>query len=32
MKILFITIKNPNVQGDYFELAVINGLKKSSWQ
>jgi len=28
MKILFITIKNPNVQGDYFELAVINGLKK----
>lgn len=28
MKILFITIKSPKQQGDYFELAVINGLKK----
>ncbi len=28
MKILFITIKSPNQQGDYFELAILNGLKK----
>ena len=28
MKILFITIKSPKQQGDYFELAILNGLKK----
>ena len=28
MKILFITINSPNQQGDYFELAILNGLKK----
>jgi hypothetical protein len=29
VKILFITIKSPNLQqGDYFELAILNGLKK----
>jgi len=28
MKILFITTKNINVQGDYFELTILNGLKE----
>tara|TARA_B100000902_G_C27295931_1_gene909913 strand:- start:156 stop:1118 length:963 start_codon:yes stop_codon:yes gene_type:complete len=28
LKILFITIKSPKQQGDYFELAILNGLKK----
>lgn len=28
MKILFITTKNPEKQGDYFEIAILNGLKK----
>ena len=28
MKILFITTMNPNHQGDYFEITLINGLRK----
>ena len=28
MKILFITTKNKNFQGDYLELTILNGLRK----
>ena len=28
MKILFITTKNKNLQGDYLELTILNGLRK----
>ena len=28
MKILFITTMNPNHQGDYLEITLINGLRK----
>ena len=31
MKILFITTKNKNFQGDYLELTILNGLRKNSW-
>ena len=27
MKILFITTKNPEHQGDYLELSILHGLK-----
>ena len=28
MKVLFVTIKGSNQQGDYLELTILNGLKK----
>lgn len=28
MKILFVTTRNPNKQGDYLELSILHGLRK----